>query len=265
MGEKTAIAWTDHTFNPVWGCTRVSEGCRHCYAETWAKRHGTGWGPQAERRTFGPQHWEEPHKWNRAAERDGVRRRVFCASMCDICEDHPVVAAEVEKLWPLIRATPNLDWQLLTKRPERFAIVHPNGEYPNVWLGTSCEDQKTLDERVPHLRNFPAAVRFLSLEPLLTPIDLRFGIVAGKMGVRVATPRDIGIHWIIVGGETGPGHRPCEVAWIDSIVEQCRVSGVPCFVKQDSGRRPGAQGRLSDAIWAVKQFPLAVEAKRFSS
>ena len=120
MSERTAIGWCDHTFNPWWGCQRVSDGCARCYAEAMAKRTGNPvWGPGA-RRFFGEKHWQEPVRWNAAAERLSVRRRVFCGSMCDVFEDRPDLVEPRGRLWRLIRATPHLDWLLLTKRPENI-------------------------------------------------------------------------------------------------------------------------------------------------
>lgn len=237
MSEKTGIEWTDHTFNIAWGCMKVSPGCQHCYADTLSKRYGHNvWGPAKTtgRRTFGAKHWADPLKWDAAAKRDGVRRRVFCCSMCDVFEEHPTIDAERERMWPLIRATPNLDWQILTKRPERIAANLPAdwGEgYANVWLGTSVESQEYADERIPQLLAVPAAVRFLSCEPLLGPVTFRWAKwhpVRGSWhldGIR-------GLHWIIVGGESGGGARPFDVEWAREIVKQCGEAGVACFVKQ---------------------------------
>src|SRR5690348_736847 len=192
MGEGTKIQWTDHSFNPWWGCTRVSPGCEHCYAEAFAKRTGLGWGVAAERRFFGDKHWNEPRRWNAAAEKEGRRHRVFCASMADVFEDRPELAPWRERLWDLIDETPWLDWQLLTKRPENVnRLVTPawhTGAWPeNVWLGTTVEDQRRAEERIPELLNCAAKVRFLSCEPLLGPVDLDLD----------------GIQWVIVGGESG--------------------------------------------------------------
>ena len=230
MSEKTAIQWTDHTFNIAWGCTKVSAGCTNCYADRDATRYGFDiWGPKTDRRTFGDKHWGEPLKWDRTAANEKRRHRVFCSSMCDVFEDHPTIDAEREKLWPLIRATPWLDWQILTKRVERMAELAPQVPLPNVWVGASAEDQETFDERMPRLSRVPGLVSFLSLEPLLGPIDLCFNIYdAGQRP-----------DWVIVGGESGPGARPCDVAWIRSILKQCREAGVACFVKQ-IGARPHA-------------------------
>ena len=123
MGVETKIAWTDHTFNPWWGCVKVSPGCANCYAETFAKRTGHAvWGAETDRRFFGDKHWAEPVKWNLAAAKAGVRRRVFCGSMCDVFEGpRPLLDDWRDQLWTLIRYTPNLDWLLLTKRPESLA------------------------------------------------------------------------------------------------------------------------------------------------
>lgn len=119
MGKNSRIEWTDHTFNPWWGCTKVSEACKNCYAEAWSKRVGQQvWGPQAERRFFGERHWLEPLKWNADAAAHGKRLRVFCASMADVFEDRRSLDPWRSKLWELIEATPQLDWLLLTKRPE---------------------------------------------------------------------------------------------------------------------------------------------------
>ena len=141
MGEQTGISWTDHTFNPWIGCTAVSAACDHCYAETLAKRYG--WDFAARRRTS-ENNWRNPRRWNRAAERDGVRRRVFCASLADVF-DNQVPPEWRADLWDLIRACPSLDWQLLTKRPQNIARMLPDdwGDgWPNVWLGTTAENSE---------------------------------------------------------------------------------------------------------------------------
>lgn len=199
MGEKTDIGWTDHTFNPWWGCTKVSQGCKHCYAETvaarWAGDKLPVWGPDAGRRRFGEHHWEEPILWNARARRDGVRRRVFCGSMCDWLEDRDDLLAELVRLLDVIRITPGLDWLLLSKRPELFhrrlqqargflaGSADPGlaawltrwvkGTPPvNVWGGVSIEDQPNADRRIPELLALPFVLRFLSVEPLLSYIRL---------------------------------------------------------------------------------------------
>lgn len=254
MAEKTGIAWTDHTFNIAWGCMKVSPGCAHCYADTLSSRYGFDvWGPPAKttRRTFGAKHWKDPMKWNAAAAKAGVRRRVFCSSMCDVFEDHPTIDAEREKLWPLIRATPWLDWQLLTKRPER---IHDNLPadwcddgygYPNVWLGTSIESDEYIG-RALELIDIVARVRFISVEPMLGPVTFGQHWPYGRI-------LDA-FRWVIVGGESGSGHREMPLDACLAVVDEVRDAGAKVFVKQDSGSQPGQQGRIPDDYW-IQEMP----------
>ena len=235
MGKTTGISWCDHTFNPFWGCQKVSEGCVGCYAEATSNRWGFNiWGPTAERRFFGDKHWKEPLAWNREAIAAGVRRRVFTGSMCDIMEDRRELDAPRQRLYELIIATPGLDWLLCTHRPENYLTLLPRewiyARYPrhNVWLLATVENDKYLD-RIDVLRDMPAVVRGLSVEPLLGPIE--FG------------RRLVGIEWTIIGGESGPNARPCDVAWIRSIIKQCQKAGTRAFVKQlGSNPRDGGFG-----------------------
>lgn len=230
MGEVTAISWTHHTFNPLWGCTRVSEACNHCYAEEWAKRFGTGWGKNAERRTFGEKHWNEPVRWNKKAKESGEPKLVFCASMADVFEDHPVWETERPKLWDLIGRTPWLTWQLLTKRPENVPSMVPDAWYApgvwpvNVWVGTTIETQRWADERLPLLVKVPAPVRFVSCEPLFGPVDLSGWVNHQDTGR--------GVNWVIAGGESGPKARPSEPSWFRDLRDQCVLNGVPFLFKQ---------------------------------
>ena len=220
MGAETGIAWTNHTFNPWWGCTRVSPGCDHCYAETFDKRvGGAHWGTDAPRRTFGDTHWNEPLKWNAAAERIGEPAMVFCASMADWCDvDAPQGAfSRLHELW---RRTPWLRWQMLTKRPARIRLCLPDdwGDgYHNVRLGTTVEDRKHGLPRIDVLRTIPARVRFLSMEPLLED--------PGAMDLS-------GISWVIIGGESGHNARQFNEDWARSIIGQCCNAGAHTFVKQ---------------------------------
>lgn len=229
---RTKIAWTDYSFNPWWGCVRVSPGCERCYAESFAKRTGNAvWGAQAPRRFFGDKHWAEPYKWNLAAFRAGIQAKVFCASMADVFEvrSDPARQAELnfqrERLWAVIDTTPSLVWQLLTKRPENILTLVPTawlkGFPPNVWIGTTVENQKSADTRIMPLLSVPARVRFLSMEPLLEAVDIR-----AFLG---AWPRS---KWVIVGGESGPGARPFKLDWAHDVVGQCKAVGVAVFVKQ---------------------------------
>lgn len=226
MGADSKIEWTDHTFNAWWGCVRVSPGCEHCYAESFAKRTGHKvWGVEAPRRFFGDKHWAKPREWDREQEQTLIRRRVFCGSMMDVFERprNPELCAELDRqrarLWALIDETPGLDWQLLTKRPENVRGMVPWAHLPrNVWIGTSAEDQERWNERIPHLLRIPAFTVFVSAEPLLGPIDCGDALE--------------GIEWLIVGGESGHGARPFDIAWARSLVAQGRAAGSAVFVKQ---------------------------------
>lgn len=254
MSANTTIEWAHHTFNIVWGCSKVSPGCQNCYAIGESKRRGFDvWGTAragATRRVFGDAHWNEPVTWNRKAAKTGQRFRVFCSSMADICDDHPTTRAEVAKLWPLIEATPCLDWLLLTKRPENFPDILPESwrESPpaNFWPGTSVESQPYAEERIPELLKVKARVRFLSCEPLLGPLDLlniclgderyldalngaRFASHQGAALRPVASPR---ISWVIGGGESGPKARPARPDWIRSLRDQCVAAQTAFLFKQ---------------------------------
>lgn len=265
MAENSAIEWTDHTFNPWVGCTKVSKGCAHCYAEAdFDTRRGFAqWGPNGTRVVTSEANWKKPEKWNREAQAAGVRKRVFCASLADVFEqwdkwmtdshrrrmfieefrgpwrgdvDSPLTMDTVRaRLLCLIRDTPHLDWLLLTKRPEAInatlARLELNGmpQLPaNVWVGTSVEDQATADARIPHLLGVPATVHFLSMEPLLGPVDL----VRYLPNLFTGFPRGPRVGWAIVGGESGHGARRMVLEWAQNIVGQCRAAQVPVFVKQ---------------------------------
>ncbi len=275
MSAQTKIEWATHTFNPWEGCTKVSPGCAHCYAETRNHRFGMdNWGKGKPRRRTSNANWRKPLKWNEEAGVEGPMRqwpvgfrpRVF-PSLCDWLDEVPI--EWLADFLKLIHDTPNLDWLLLTKRPENFfqrlieASLHLGGwrdgqmmDIPiartddaglkfamdwskelitpaNVWIGTSIEDQQRADERIPKLLDIPARLRFLSVEPLLGPVCLRMrdrrGI--GETGASYG-PGPIGFQWVIVGGESGPGARLCDGEWIRSIIAQCKAASVPCFVKQ---------------------------------
>ena len=242
MGANSKIEWTHHTFNPWWGCVKVSPGCEHCYAETFSKRTGHHiWGPAAttQRRLFGNKHWAEPLKWNREAEAAGERHRVFCASMADVFEDHPQLISERVRLWRLIEDTPHLDWLLLTKRPENTTRMMPtylHGYPRNIWLGTSVENQQQADKRIPELLKVPAAVRFLSCEPLLGLVDIS-GRSLDSVWINDINDPLINeecnlIDWVIVGGESGPKARPMHPNWARSLRDQCTAAGVAFHFKQ---------------------------------
>lgn len=247
MGKDSEISWTDHTFNVVWGCTKVSEACKRCYAEAFAKRTGHDvWGEGGDRRLLSDAYWNEPRRWHRDAERAGRRARVFCSSMADWAEDHPTVIAQLPRLWQLIEETPWLDWLLLTKRPERIRqSLSPSwtAPRPNVWLGTTVELQKYVEPRLTALLQVDAAVHFVSCEPLLEALDLcRFLRTSAdgaedRAGGNASCRAGPGIDWVIVGGESGGGARPFELRWAEALRDQCKRRGVAFFMKQ-LGARP---------------------------
>jgi protein gp37 len=302
MAENSKIEWCDSTFNPWRGCSRVSLGCKNCYAATMSQRNPKTmgvWGPNGTRVVASESMWKEPLKWDRKAKAAGVRHRVFCASLADVFEDwtgpmvdstgtkldhsgvwqfrgnpayDPLTMEGVrERLGSLIRDTPNLDWLLLTKRPEniiRMAEDHMFGVYSdgrlawpdNCWTGTSVEDQQTADFRIPHLLKVPAKVRFLSCEPLLGSVDLSewmytIRVVHNGDGDTQELPCKPDIHWVITGGESGPGYRDCDPAWQEDIVRQCKAAGVAVFVKQDSAPKSGQRGRIPLDVWQHKESP----------
>ena len=235
---STDIEWTDETWNPVTGCTKVSPGCDHCYAERVTERfHGKG---AFERIVLHPDRLDKPLHWRKP-------RKVFVNSMSDLFHEQ-VPDTFIGLVWQVMAETPQHTFQILTKRHARmrsFLRQWPNYEpLPNVWLGVSVEDQKWADIRVPALIQTPAAVRFLSCEPLLGPVRI------GYMSL---------LDWVIVGGESGPGARPMHPDWARDLRDQCEAAGVPFLFKQWGGIRPKAGGReLDGRTW--DQYPEAVTA-----
>lgn len=273
MAENSAIEWTDHTVNWWWGCVvatladgSLSEACRNCYAETFAKRTGRAkWGPRQPR-------WlpnrdrlaANLRKWNKRAAETGVPERVFCNSMSDFFEEHPILedAVKLEKArahaFALMQECTHLRFLVLTKRPENVRAMVPSrwtepdvptrdgrvllsGWPSNVWLGTTVEDQRSADERIPFLLRVPATVRFLSAEPLLGPVDLArsvYGPVEERPGYEHGFGnitfgiKASGISWVIAGGESGHGARPSHPDWFRSLRDQCTAAGVPFLFKQ---------------------------------
>lgn len=255
MSDKTKISWTNATWNPVHGCSKVSDGCTHCYAETLSLRYGftkKAWGIQnaAENVTMHPERLNQPLKWKEP-------RRVFVNSMSDLF--HELVPFEfVNQVFGVMQDAPQHTFQILTKRPARMLEFFRLHTYrfvlPNVWLGVSVENQKTADERIPLLLQTPAAVRFLSCEPLLGAIDLEatiwnYASSHNKTDWTLTNALD----WVIVGGESGKGFRVMNLDWARSIRDQCAGAGVPFFFKQSSSYR-SEQGTLLDGVeW--HQFP----------
>lgn len=258
---KTTIEWADYTFNPWIGCTKISEGCRHCYAESLNKRYGwvDSWGPQGTRKRTSEQNWKQVKAWNKF----DLGMKVFCASLADVFEDRPELMPWRRDLFELIEQTRDLIWMLLTKRPENIRNMISQGtgrraeawlsDCNHVWLGTTVEDQKVANKRIPYLLQNPAAVRFISCEPLLGPIDL--GIFLCETWTRGGLTMGKYLDWVIVGGESGPGARPMDPDWARSIREQCKVAGVPYFCKQMGGHPKRHLLEDMPADLRIREFP----------
>lgn len=259
MAERTGIEWCDATWNPWLGCTAVSAACDHCYAETWARRTGHPELWAGERRRTSAAYWQQPLRWERAAVADGRRRRVF-PSLCDPF-DNQVPARWRDDFWHRIEQTPHLDWCLLTKRPQNIAAMLPDprtgtrpwGEgWPNVWLGITGEDQAEFGRRWPHLAAVPAALRWLSYEPALGPLELGEALAVERIRLSIGwhwtertgeIPR---LDWVICGGESGPGARPMHPDWARSVRDQCNAAGVPFFFKQWGDWAPGERIKVAE-------------------
>jgi len=242
MSAETGIQWTDATWNPVRGCSRISPGCEHCYAETMAGRFSgagrpfdgfatlTKSGARWTRKVaLVPSMLDAPLRWKKP-------RRIFVNSMSDLFHES-LSALDIGRVFEVMERCPQHTFQILTKRADvmrEFMQAEYATEPPprNVWLGVSVEDQQRADERIPHLLATPAALRFLSVEPLIGPVDLGLaGTMPKDISPRYAPVSDR-IGWVIVGGESGLGARPCALEWIERIVEECETADVPVFVKQ---------------------------------
>jgi protein gp37 len=234
--ENSKIEWCDHTFNPWVGCTKVSPACDNCYAENWAKRTGQPDLWSGERRRTSEANWRKPIKWDDKARQEGQRYRVFCASLADVF-DNQVPEEWRDDLWSLIRNTPSLDWLLLTKRPQNIRKMLPaitsEVPLPNVWFGTTVENQEEADRRISHLFTFSATKRFLSCEPLLGPINLSNVKIGNRYhNVLGGIPGYGAIDWVIAGGESGPRRRLMYLDWMESLQVQCAAAKVAYFAKQ---------------------------------
>jgi protein gp37 len=252
VADKTAIEWTDATWSPWEGCTGISPGCDHCYAEAMNKwlRKGENWGPGAPRREYSEAHWRKPLQWNAKAAAAGKRMRVF-PSVCDPF-DNEVDPAWRARFFALISCTPHLDWLLLTKRIGNVAkmIEAPGmqkcGLPDNVWLGATVVNQEEADRDIPKLLATRARVRFLSIEPMLGPVNLDAALLECcgdleyvDMGCYGSRPECCGepvargvLDWVICGGESGRGARPMSIQWARSLRDQCAAADVPFLFKQ---------------------------------
>lgn len=270
MAENSAISWTDHTMNFWIGCTKVSPACTNCYAavDTFARRERSRgrelWGPHADRHRTSAALWKKPYQWNRAeflecldcgsrfskilrsekycweCESENTvpaRQRVFVSSLSDICETHPQITGDMRReIAKIVMDCENLDFLFLTKRPEEFNFLwtqHFGSPLPdNLWVGTTVENQKYADERIPALLKIPAKVRFLSCEPLLGHIGFNASPV-----LRDAFENKK-IHWVIAGGESGSKARPMNPLWVRGLRDQCKDAGIAFHFKQWGENKP---------------------------
>lgn len=296
MSDKTGIEWTDATWNPVTGCAKVSQGCKHCYAERdWARLSAPRPKPNIYTgRNFTDvrchlERLDQPLQWRRP-------RRIFVNSMSDLFHDD-VPDQFIADVFGIMAAARQHTFQVLTKRPQRMrdlllagcmsrfeadaeetAAIYTDEwplqwPLPNVWLGVSVEDQATADERIPLLLQTPAAVRWISAEPLLGPVDLRFGDPLGEdddssVGCYPCWWRDAGRHehyigegcgrgidWVVAGGESGPKARPMHPAWVRSLRDQCAVAGVRFLFKQWGEYGPAVLDARDDEVEPWRIYP----------
>ena len=287
MGKNSKIEWTDHTFNPWWGCAKISPACENCYAMTTSNHWGYDlWGTNKNRRFFPQKHWNQPLLWNKRAEKAGVPIKVFCGSMCDIFEDRQELHDWRVKLWILIERTPNLTWMLLTKRPENvtdmfFPSWTKGRQMPsNIWIGVTAENQEMADQRIPVLVNIPVATKFISVEPMLGWVNLLQWIdfcpldeqrpeklsadwrMAGDhwqhyhgypLGHESTIPKPQ-IDWVICGGESGAHARITDISWVKHLQHQCARADIPFFLKQlNIDGKLTKMPELDGKIWA--EFP----------
>jgi len=276
MGRETAIPWTDSTWNPIRGCSPMSPGCAHCYALRMANRfsgsgkpyHGlvrsTKQGPRWTGKTrVVMKALKEPLRWREP-------RRIFVNSMGDLFHE-AIAFAHIALVWAAMRLAKRHTFQVLTKRPGRMLEFVENwGEIlPNVWLGVSVEDQAWADKRIPELLRTPAALRFVSCEPLLSSVDLRSYFPHEVETGQLSSAFVEGVNWVIVGGESGPGARRMDLEWARSLRDQCRQAGVPFFFKQKgailaremgcSARAGGAPGEWPKDL-RIQEFPAPAPA-----
>lgn len=262
MARGTSIEWADATFNPWWGCVKVSPGCENCYAEKFSARMGNRfWGPTAKRRIAAESYWDKPLSWHAAAMKKGRPYRVFVASMADICEDRADLFAPRARLMRLIEDTPALTWLLLTKRPENFIPLFGGRwgkNWPaNVWAMTTVENQAVADKRIPDLLKVPAIVRGLSCEPLCEAVKLTqhlterlpvMEFVRSEMKHTGEWRSVPAIHWVIAGGESGSNARPMHPDWARGLRDQCADAGIPFLFKQWGSWIPLDQPANQDEI-----------------
>ncbi len=257
MGTHTTITWTDHTYNPWIGCQQVTEQeCGDCYAKHWAEQHHFDvWGSLYSSHRHLTKTFHDPRAWNREAQEQGRRVKVFCSSLADVFEPHPEVREARHRLWTLIEETPSLDWQLLTKRPKFILRLVPQywlARWPrHVWIGTSVGIQRAVEQRLPYLLDVPAPIRFLSCEPLVEEITLAASLSPGS------------IQWVICGGYSGTQQRPMHLSWARQLREECRACDVAFFMKQVGSVYASAHGLRHPRGEDMAEFPLDLRIREF--
>lgn len=279
MGKVTGISWTHHSFNTHHGCTEplieiggkqvMAPECVRCYARTFSKRCGFDiWGDDKPRRFFSDKHWDAPLQWNREAEASGEQKRVFCISMGDILENRRDLDPLRERLRELVARTPWLAWMILTKRADNFETLMPASFWmlPNVWAGVTAGVQESADLRIPYLlalkQRYPHLIAWLSMEPLLGPVDLwgpRYR-VGGAMMSAFAWGK--GIDLAIVGGESGNGARPMELPWVHDIQDSCVAAETCAFYMKQLGGVKDKRDKIEDfpARLQVQEMPAMMVA-----
>jgi protein gp37 len=256
MVENTKIEWCDHTFNPWIGCQHVSPGCDRCYAEIMMDlRYGkVQWGPHGKRKRTSDDNWRKPRRW--AKDANGHRPRVICASLADVFDNKAPEGAR-DDLFRLIRGTPELDWLLLTKRPQNIAKMLPadwGDGYPNVWLGITAEDAEHYRKRWPILSRIPAIVRFVSYEPAIAPL--------GSIDIDTA---DCLPDWIICGGESGKGARRMKPVWVRAVRDECADLGIAFFMKQIGSNHDGWPTNIRGKGDDMREWPKDLRVRQFPS
>lgn len=278
MGKNSEIQWTDHTWNIARGCTKVSEGCRYCYMMRDGEKFGYDGSIVIRTKTVFNMPLKLPR--NQRSKVWPGNPLVFTSSLTDVF--HPAIDPYRNEMWDIIRQRKDLTFQLLTKRPERRTACLPADwgfGYGNVWMGISAENQETLDERMRHFQGIPAEIKFLSLEPLLGPIDLTAFFKdhhVRVMGIpELSAVNQVGINyslqkrlWVIVGGESGNdnGHwryRSCKMDWIMSIEDQCKRAGVPLFIKQLGTHLSKYMGYKDRHGGTLSEWPAPVQIRQF--
>lgn len=260
--KNSNISWTDHTANFWWGCQIWGVDCARCYAKTYSERWGKNvWGsPENSNREVKKAIWKDIKKWDTEAMLEGKRKRVFVMSMGDFLEDHPQIHDTREKAKDILTDLKWLDVLLLTKRPENAPAFLSDWFYGNwpehIWFGMSAGNQETMNERARYFVDVPAKIKFLSLEPLLGGIDLTWvkGEYITPNQNKALNLLDGHVQWVIIGGESGDNFREMNIYSMINMVDQCISSNVPVFVKQDSGKFPGKQGRIPNKYF-IQQFP----------